>query len=238
MKFKILLGIAVGLFVLTSVFSYIKYKQAEDRGAQLAKIEAEYNQAQREIDKLKSALISKDDTITVLNVQKEKAVKELAKYKADVKKQIADFEITIAAFSKIPTDTLYKSLFDRWPTFDIVNDNFVEFPVIYKFAKTHVNGMYLGLLERDNFELLYAKTDKALSSCEFINSKNNSIIFQLEDKTANLENQLIYTNVQVNLLKDNLNLSDKTLKKQKRKTFFYQGTTTVAVAGIVWSLLK
>ena len=222
--------ILIGVIVLLIAFGGVKSCNVRKLATEKAILKAEFAQLQKQKEVIEFKLKALNLKLDTLEADKTTLTNELIKYKAETNKLITGFKTTINELKLIPTDTLYLDLFAKWPTFDQV--------IKFRFAENQVREMYLNVLERDHYLNLYDKTNVSLLTCTNLNLKNNEIIGNLTGQNDNLQTQVDLSELQVVNLQENLKLSDKTLNKQKRKTFFYKITTIAGITGIVFFAIK
>ena len=222
--------ILIGIIVLLIAFGGVRSCQVKNLATEKATLKAEFTQLQKQKEvsdfknkALQAELITKD-------AEKATILKKWDKDKSEKDKAIEGFKTTISEYKKLSTDTIYLKLYSKWPTFDQV--------LKFRFAENQIWEMYLNVLERDHYLNLYDKTNVSLLTCTDLNVKNNEIIGNLTGQNDNLQAQVDISDLQIGNLQENLKLSDKTLNKQKRKTFFYQVTTIAGITGIVFFAIK
>lgn len=218
------------LFIIASVFSGMKVRKIKKMAAEKARLETEFDNLKKEKENLQIELTKKTMILTNLVTTKNILEKELIHYKADIIKQKNDYEAQIAELTSLSPDTVYERIFTKWPTFDGV--------LKYRFAENQIRNIHLSLVERDNYQLLYQKTNFALVKCDEVNLQNNKIIENLSDQNKNLNQQKSICENQNSTLQDELKLSNKLLNKQKTKGFVFKSTTVLASIGLILFALK
>lgn len=229
MKTKIMITAFI-LFLLASAFGGLKAWQMKKMAAAKAALETEYGILQKDKESLQMDLVNLKSEAIALKAEKSIAEKKLADKEAEIAKQKKDYESQIAGLKEIPTDTLYKIVFDKYPVMGGV--------LKYRFADNQVRNIHLGLLERDHYYNLYGATDLALNDCKQVNAKDNGIIQNLGLQNDNLLEQNSKSQQQINTLNDELKLSNKIIRRQKVKGFVYKSTTVLASLGVLFVVLK
>ena len=218
--------ILIGVIVLLITFGGVRSCQVKRLATQKATLKAEFNNLQKQKETADFKLKSLKAEFSDLSTQKTTIEQKLKDYTKETSNQIEGFKNVIRELNSLPGDTVYLKVFSKWPTFDQV--------LKYRFAENQVREMYLNVLERDHYLNLYDKSNKSLLTCTDLNKQNDLIIGNLTGQNDNLQTKVDLSELQINNLQDNLQLSDKTLNKQKRKTFFYKVTT---IGGIIGTIL-
>ncbi len=222
--------ILIGVILLLSAFGGIKSCQVKRYTEHKAILKSTVALLQKQKETADFKLKALNAEFALLSAQKTTIEQKLTKTLAETNKQIDGFKNVIRELKTLPGDTIYLTLYSKWPTFDQV--------LKYRFAENQIREMYLNVLERDHYLNLYEKTGKSLLTCTDLNIKNNEIIGNLTGQNDNLQTQVDLSELQINNLQENIKLSDKTLNKQKRKTFFYKVTTVAGIVGMTFISLK
>ena len=222
--------ILIGVIVLLIAFGGIRSCQVKRLATDKATLKAEFNALQKQNETADFKLKSLKAEFSDLEAQKTTIEQKLKVYTKETSNQIEGFKNRIRELNYLHPDTTYFILFSKWPTFDQV--------LKFRFAENQIREMYLNVLERDHYLNLYDKSNKSLLTCTDLNIKNNEIIGNLSGQNDNLQTKVDLSELQIVNLQDNLQLSDKTLNKQKRKTFFYKVTTIAGITGLVIFAVK
>ena len=222
--------ILIGVIVLLIAFGGIRSCQVKRLATEKATLKAEFNNLQKQKETADFKLKSLKAELITRDAEKTAILKKWDKDKAEKDKAIEGFRNVISEYKKLQTDTIYLLLYSKWPTFDQV--------LKYRFAENQIREIYLNVLERDHYLNLYEKTGKSLLTCTDLNKQNDLIIGNLSGQNDNLQTKVDLSELQIVNLQDNLQLSDKTLNKQKRKTFFYKVTTIAGIVGLTYFAIK
>jgi chaperonin cofactor prefoldin len=222
--------ILIGVIVLLIAFGGIRSCQVKRLATEKATIKAEFNALQKQKETADFKLKSLKAELSDLSTQKTTIEQKLKDYTKETSNQIEGFKNRIRELNSLPGDTVYLKVFYKWPTFNQV--------LKYRFAENQVREMYLNVLERDHYLNLYEKTGKSLLTCTDLNKQNDLIIGNLSGQNDNLQTKVDLSELQIVNLQDNLQLSNKTLNKQKRKTFFYKITTIAGISGILFFAVR
>lgn len=222
--------IAMGLFLLLSLFTCNRMSALERMTEKKTALETKFVLLEKEKADLRADLTVKQANLYLLEGQKSALEFQLAQYKADAQKQIESFKKTISELNSIPADTVYQNIYSLWSTYGGV--------LKFRFAENQIRGIYLSILERDQFESLYIKTNKSLLICTDLNIKNNLIIGNLSDQNVNFKKQVDLSGSQISNLQDNLKLTEKQLNKKGFWNWVWKGGTIVGASGWIAFVLK
>lgn len=225
-----IISIALLIFFAFMIYRGIKNNQIRKLTKSKTELETLYRVAQDQkqvyIDSnkvLKSDLTQLEAIKTTLEQKLRDSAKETGSL-------IEAYKNRIRELNSLPADTVYQNLFAMYPTFDQV--------LKFRFAENQIREFNIDILERNHFENLYVKSTKSLVICTDLNKQNDLIIGNLSGQNTNLQKQVDLSELQLVNLQDNLKLTDKTLSKQKRKTFFYKVTTIAAGTGLLIFAIK
>ena len=230
MKTLKLIIIVVLIFLAFMAYRAFKNNQIRKLTKDKTELEVEFYTLKKEKDFLKVDNDLQKDSLTHLEGQKTALEQNLKDYAKETSKQIEGFKKQLSELNSLSPDTLYQNLFSMYPTFNQV--------LKFRFAENQIREFSIDILERNHFEGLYVKSTKSLVICTDLNKQNDLIIGNLSGQNTNLQAQNDISELQVVNLQDNLKLSDKTLNKQKRKTFFYKVTTIAAGTGLLIFAIK
>jgi hypothetical protein len=230
MKTPTILIISLCVFLALSIFGGISRCNLIKLTKEKTELETKFILLDKEKTDLQLKLAEKQVQNSILDGQKKAIESQLAQYRADTQKQIEAFKKTITGLSSIPSDTIYLDLFSMWPVYDGI--------LKYRFAENQIRGMWLNVLERNQFESLYSKTDKSLIKCTELNVQNDKIIVNLKDQNENLKGQVDISDLQLGNLQDNLKLTERELKRKKFWNFILKGSTVAGGAGWIAFVLK
>lgn len=230
MKTLKIIGLVVLIFLAFMAYRAFKNNQIRKLAKDKTELEVEFNNLQKQKETADFKLKSLKAEFSVLSTQKSIIESELTKYKAETNKLINGFKTTISEYKKLQPDEVYQNLFAMYPTFNQV--------LKFRFAENQIREFNIDILERGHFEGLYVKSTKSLVTCTDLNKQNDLIIGNLSGQNTNLQKQVDLSELQVVNLQDEIKLTDKTLNKQKRKTFFYKLTTIAAGTGLLIFAIK
>lgn len=225
-----LIIIAVLIFLILAGYRAFKNNQIRKLTKAKTELEVEFYALKKEKDNLKADNQKLNTDLTQLEGQKTALEQKLKDYTKETSYQIQGFKKLISELNSLPADTVYQNLFSMYPTFDQV--------LKFRFAENQIREFNIDILERDHYENLYAKTARTLVTCTDLNKQNDLIIGNLSGQTVNLQKQVDLSELEIVNLQENMKLTDKTLNKQKRKTFFYKVTTVAGLTGLVIFAIK
>ena len=230
MKLFKIISIALLIFFAFMIYRGIKNNQIRKLTKAKTELETLYKVAQDQKQVyIDSNKVLKSD-LTQLEAIKTTLTDKLTKTLSETSYQIEAYKRRISEANSLQPDEVYQNLFSMYPTFDQV--------LKFRFAENQIREFNIDILERDHFENLYVKSTKSLVICTDLNKQNDLIIGNLSGQNTNLQKQVDLSELQLVNLADELKLTDKTLNKQKRKTFFYKVTTIAAGTGLLIFAIK
>jgi ribonuclease HII len=225
-----IISIVLLIFFAFMIYRGIKNNQIRKLTKSKTELETLYKVAQDQKQVyIDSNKVLKSD-LTQLEAIKTTLADKLTKTLSETSYQIEAYKNRIRELNSLPADTVYQNLFSMYPTFNQV--------LKFRFAENQIREFNIDILERNHFENLYVKSTKSLVICTDLNKQNDLIIGNLSGQNTNLQKQVDLSELQLVNLQDNLKLSDKTLNKQKRRTFFYKVTTIAAGTGLLIFAIK
>ena len=226
----LIIGMVAILFLVISLFLWITNRKLIKTTKEKTELDMNYQALKMQKNEIDISLDLKQKENIRLRYEKDSIITILNNLKKKNSKLIQDYNQQIELIKNIPADSSYKAIISRYLTFG--NE-----PLDFPFAASQVKGIHEDIVENQYLRASLDNANGRILQYEDLNDTNEMLLGNLQDQNKELINKNILSEKQVQNLKDQKDIIEKQVKKEKRKKNFYKFTSVILGTATVTLLL-